>query len=446
MHSAKLTLTKFLPVFIVACGWQHAVYSQENSPYSRYGLGDIIPKSNIVSRGMGGIAGGISDYQSINFINPASYGNLKATIFDIGFEADRRTLKSTNPAARFSATNAVISYLQLGFPIKMKKANKKDIFWAMNIGLRPVSKINYKITKQERLPGVDSLGTIYEGSGGMSQAYLGTAISIKHFNIGVNGGYMFGNKDYSTRLTFLNDTVSYAQSNTQTKTNFGGLFINGGIQYDFRLKNKKTKKESIIRFGAYGNLKQTLTASKDEIVETVQYDAAGNKVRIDSVYENNIKGNVVYPATVGFGVSYQTLNWLFGADFETTKWQDYRFYNQTDLVQNSWKIRVGTEYFPLKDNTSFKKYFSFVKYRFGFYYGPDYIRVNNSLPEYGFSFGAGFPLKLRKSYYETQTSMLNTAIEFGSRGDKKSNLRESTLRISVGLSLSDLWFIGQKYQ
>ncbi|MEP7141519.1 MAG: hypothetical protein ABI707_01555 [Ferruginibacter sp.] len=446
MHLAKLTIFKFLPVLIVACGLQHAVYSQENSPYSRIGLGDVVPKSNIVSRGMGGIAAGVSDYQSINFINPASYANLKATIFDIGFEADRRTLKSINPPARFSATNATISYLQLGFPIKMAKANKKDIFWGMNMGLRPVSKINYKITKRERLQGIDSLGTIFEGSGGLNEAYFGTAISIKHFSVGVNGGYMFGNKDYSTRLTFLNDTVQYAQSNTESKSNFGGLFINGGIQYDLVIKNKKNKRQSILRFGAYGNLKQTMSASKDEIVETILFDAAGNKLRVDSVFESNLKGNVIYPATIGAGVSYQTLNWLFGADYETTKWNDYRFYDSADHVQNSWKIRVGTEYYPLKDNTSYKKYFSFVKYRFGFYYGNDYVKVINSLPEYGFSFGAGFPLKLRKSYYETQTSMLNTAIEFGSRGNKQSNLRESTFRISVGLSLSDLWFGRQKYQ
>jgi len=129
MHSAKLTMTKFLPVFLIALCLQHGVYAQENSPYSRYGLGDIIPKSSIVSRGMGGIAAGISDYQNVNFINPASYANLKATVFDIGFEIDRRTLKSINPPARFSATNATISYLQLGIPLKMKKANKKDIFW-----------------------------------------------------------------------------------------------------------------------------------------------------------------------------------------------------------------------------------------------------------------------------------------------------------------------------
>lgn len=431
---------------MVACGLQQAVFAQENSPYSRYGLGDIVPKANIVSRGMGGIAAGYSDYQSINFINPASYSNLRTTIFELGVEADTRVLKSLSPAARYSATNAVISYLQLGFPIKMKNANKKNIFWAMNLGLRPVTKINYKISQSVRLPGLDSVGKIFEGSGGTNQAYLGTAVSIKHFSIGVNGGYMFGNKDYSTQLNFINDSVQYARSNNQTNSNFAGLFINGGIQYEHRMQNKKTNQESVLRFGAYGNLKQSMSASRDAVAETVLFDGSGNKFRIDSVYEKNTTGTVIYPASLGVGVTYQTLNWLFGADFETTEWQHYRFFDQTESVQKSWKFRVGTEYFPLKNNTPFKKYFSFVKYRFGFYYGPDYVKLTNSLPEYGFSFGAAFPLKLRKGYYETQSSILNAAVEFGSRGDSKSNLRESTVRICVGFSLSDIWFGRAKYQ
>ena len=92
---------------------------------------------------MGGIAAGFSDYQSVNFINPASYGNLRATIFHVGGEVDTRTLKSKNPPEKFSSTNTIISYVQLALPIKMKKANAKDIFWGMNIGLRPVSRINY---------------------------------------------------------------------------------------------------------------------------------------------------------------------------------------------------------------------------------------------------------------------------------------------------------------
>lgn len=67
------------------------------------------------------------------------------------------------------------------------------------------------------------------------------------------------------------------------------------------------------------------------------------------------------------------------------------------------------------------------------------------MPEYGITFGAGFPLKLRKSYFETQTSILNTAIEFGGRGNKNSSIKENILRISFGLQLSDIWFRRAKY-
>ena len=121
MHLARQTITKILPVLIVACVLKHEVFAQENSPYSRYGLGDIVPKANIVSRGMGGIAAGYSDYQSVNFINPASYSNLKTTIFEFAVETDTRTLKSLSPAARYTSTNTIISYIQLGFPIKLNR-------------------------------------------------------------------------------------------------------------------------------------------------------------------------------------------------------------------------------------------------------------------------------------------------------------------------------------
>ena len=434
-----------------------SVAAQENSPYSRYGLGDITPNHNIVTRGMGGIAAGYADFQSINFINPASYGSLgyvdpavvksnpnyqRSTIFDIGAEIDSRTLKSTSPLSKFSSTNLSISYLQLGFPIKMKKANRKGIFMGANLGLKPVSKINYKIARFDRLQGIDSLATIYEGSGGLNEVYSGVGIRIKNLSLGFNFGYAFGNKDYSSKLTFLNDTAHYYSSNSSNKTHFGGTFFNAGMQYEIKLKSK-----AVLRLGAYGSLKQTLKGSQDIVRETNTTDANGGDIRIDSVFESNVKGNVVRPSTYGVGFTYADSagHWSFGADYEATRWQDYSFYGQPDLVANNWKIRAGVDYFPASYNTPIKKYFSFVHYRFGFNYGPDYVKINNNLPEYGFTFGAGFPLKLRRSFFETQSSMLNTAIEIGSRGDKKSNIRESTIRVSIGLSLGDLWFRRYKY-
>lgn len=100
-------------------------FSQENSPYSRYGIGNLIPGGNILNKGMGGISAGIADPATVNFINPASYSNLIYTTLDIGAQADSRTLKSENPQGKFTANNAIISYLQLGIPLL--NGNKKAI-------------------------------------------------------------------------------------------------------------------------------------------------------------------------------------------------------------------------------------------------------------------------------------------------------------------------------
>ncbi len=448
-----MRLTGFVLTLLICT----AASAQENSPYSRYGLGDLVPNQNIANRGIGGVSAGYSSRQSVNFVNPASYGNLSfggSSIFDFGIEADTRTLKSINPNSKFSSTNLIISYMQLGLPIKLKKANKKGIFLGMDLGLRPVSRINYKIANLERRSDLhDSLATIYEGSGGVSEAMFGLGLRIKKFNIGANSGYRFGNKTCSTKLDFINDTVAYYRSNSSSKSNFGGMFLNVGTQYEIQLKSRHKNgagvpyNAGVIRLGAYANLQQKMTGTEDITRETVSYDADGAMYRVDSVFSASQSGTVQTPLTWGAGFTYQDSagHWLFGLDYERTNWADYRYFGKQEQVKNNWKIRGGAEYFPASNNTPVKKYFSFVKYRAGFYYGPDYINVGSNIPEYGFSFGAGFPLKLRRSYYETQYSYLNTTIEFGSRGNNQSNLRESTFRISFGFSLGDLWFNRSKY-
>ena len=448
MHSAKLTMAKFLPVLFVACGFYTAAFAQENSPYSRYGLGDLAPNHNIFTRGMGGISAGVVDYQSINFVNPATLASLTNTIFDIGTEADFRTLKSTSPVKKFTSANTIFSYLQLGFPIATEKMRKKDISWGMSFGLKPVTKINYKIESRSRITAIDSAYTLYEGSGGLNQAFIGTGIKIKGLSFGINAGYMFGNKDYSTKRILLNDTVEYYKSNTANQTTLGGFFISGGLQYEVVLnKDKKKEVPKVLRFGAYGNLQQKLNAKRNDIVETFNYDANSATYRIDSVYEKkDVKGTVEYPSTLGFGFSYNDEHWMFGADYEMSNWSNYRYYGQADQVQNNWVVRAGGQYYPAKVGTSVKKYFNFVKYRAGFFYGPDYIKTNNSRPEYGFTLGTGMPLtSLQRISYTNEYVMLNTALEIGGRGDKKTNVRENMVRFSIGVSMNARWFRKLRY-
>lgn len=49
------------------------VSAQDNSPYSRFGIGDLTPSSHNLNRAMGGISAAYGDPVTINFNNPASY-------------------------------------------------------------------------------------------------------------------------------------------------------------------------------------------------------------------------------------------------------------------------------------------------------------------------------------------------------------------------------------
>src|SRR3990170_5019503 len=155
MSSASSIMCKKIKLLgilgMLATSMLHA--QTENSPYSRYGLGDQLPGQNIMSRGMGGVAAAYADVISVNFLNPASYSRLQRATFDFGVEVDSRTLKVIDPPRKFSSASPIISYLQLGIPLNPKRS------WGMNIGLRPVTRINYKVERKEQLGGIDSANT-----------------------------------------------------------------------------------------------------------------------------------------------------------------------------------------------------------------------------------------------------------------------------------------------
>jgi len=441
----KRTISIFSALFITTIA-----IAQENSPYSRYGMGDIVPNQNIVNRGMGGISAGYSDFQSINFMNPASLGGLRSTVFDLGADIDIRNLKSNTSPDKFQSVNTLISYLQIGFPVGSEKMIKKDRFWGVSFGLRPVTRINYKIQKDERTA-IDSMSTLYEGSGGISQANVSTGIKIKNFSAGLSTGYTFGSKDYSTQKSVVNDSVFHYPSNTAVKTRFGGVFLNAGMQYEITLKKNdvSVKNKPILRLGAYANFQQNLNARRDEVQETIAYDGNGGYISIDTVsFTSEVKGKVKMPATYGVGFTYAKNQLLFGADLELTNWENYRYYDQKDVLQNSYMFRAGAQYYPAKDNTPSSKYWSFVKYRAGVYFGNDYVKLDDkNRPNYGVTFGAGLPLtSLQRISYIREIVILNAGVEIGTRGNKQSqSLRENIMRFSLGISMNARWFFKPKY-
>ncbi len=450
MHSAKLTApVKQITLFIFVVFTYTFASAQDNSPYSRYGLGDIVPSQNMVSRGMGGITAGLIDSsgflpysQSINLNNPASLGSLNTTLFDFGAEIDIRNLKSNSSPEKFTAVNTIISYLQLGFPITPKRMAAKGNYWGISFGLRPETRVGYKIIAADRLVGIDSISTLFEGSGGLNRANFSTGIKFKRLSLGLSTGYSFGNRETSTKLGFNNDTVRYMQSNTLAQARFGGVFLNLGAQYAIRLQNK-----SVLRLGVTANLKQNLRAKRDNVNETFQYSNDGSVISIDTVnFSKDSPGTITLPASFTGGFTYTNDHWVYGADVEYSTWSQFRYFGAKDAVQDNVTVRMGAQYYPARINTPSNKYWSFVRYRAGFYYGNDYINLNSNRPAYGVTFGAGLPLTSFRRLRLGEFVTLNAGAEAGQHGNKSNlGIRETILRFNFGVAMTAAWFQRRKY-
>jgi hypothetical protein len=441
------------------------VSGQDNSPYSRYGIGDIVPSTHINTRAMGGISAGFSDYLSINFNNPATYSLFEANpearskklangraILDIGINLESRTLRETNPPKKFTAGNLLFSYVQVGVPLKKN--------WGLSFGLRPVSRVSYKIFRAERLKDpntglpIDSATTRFEGDGGSYLASAGTGIAIfrkkknwleESLSFGFNAGYLFGKKENSSRREFRNDSVQYFSANYQTQTNFGNINFNTGLHYRLPLK----KENMLFSVGIYGSWSQKLNATQDRVRETSIYDATLGDLRLDSVEDiRNVKGKIILPASVTAGFILQKYStykkeagWMVGVDFMYQNWDTYRFYDQVDSVKNKWELRIGGQFNPVPR----ENYFSRVAYRWGFVFGPDYLSLQQKLPQLGISMGFGLPVGNYNRLSPNQASVVNLSFEYIKRGNNDNLLRENLFRLSAGFSLSDIWFIKRKY-
>lgn len=405
--------------------------AQENSPYSRFGLGDMLPTQNILNRAMGGLTTAYSDVQSVNFSNPASYSSLKLTTYDVGLDFNNRKLKTSNALQTFSSNYLIPSYLNIGFPLSKKKN------WGMNIGLKPNSRINYDIVNRTILPGVDSVIYNYKGDGGTYQLFTGMGYGGKHLSVGFNVGYLFGTKQYSTQMVLLNDTVSYQKADFADTTRFGGLASTFGIQYQGKLN-----KDILYRFGATYTMKTSMSALRDISRNTFEFTSRGNML-LDSVYNlADQSGTIIAPGSFNIAAMLEKFEtWMVGIELNNNFGSQYRYYGLKDDVKDNWTLRVGGQYIP---SYLSKTYWSRVSYRVGFHYGSDYIAKGAAMNVTSFTFGLGLPV--RRNFYTNQYTNINTSIEIGSRGSKANSVRESLFRFSMGFNLSDIWFSKRQYQ
>lgn len=428
MLKNKITASLFI-LFSLALAPQ-LLQAQENSAYTRYGIGELKSKSFAELRGSGEISAAFNSATDYDINNPASLAFLKLTTFQFGGFANVLWVKTKSQQSDYS--NSSMDYLSLGFPVIKNR-------WGAAIGLSPVSRANYNAVQKFDAPSPAGVtANSFSGGGSFNQFYFANGLRVKNFSVGLNVSYLFGTISYINTMEFADTANAYNTLKQESRT-IGAVSMNGGVQYNLAIGKKYH-----LSFGVDGNLKTNLNTSRDVLFkrfvnENLSDGSVYQNIK-DTVYTTNgEKGNIVLPLQLDGGVIIKKEDKFFGGvQFHYGKWSDYRSFGESDSTANNWRISAGGEWIP--NSKSIDSYFDRVRYRLGAYYGTNYIRfAGSNFNQYGVTAGVGFPVR-------RSGSLLNITFDVGQSGNVKNNLiRQTYLRTTIGFSLSDVWFLKRKF-
>lgn len=402
------------------------------SPYSKFGVGNI--KSTLLPqlRAIGGVSTAVgkhSFFNNINMQNPASYATINSTTLDFGLTGSLTQLKNNNISE--TSFNGNVAHVALAFPVTKTSA--------LSFGILPYSELGYNFKSSTKIGNTTdnqkAVDYLYTGEGGLTKAYLGYGKQFgDHLRVGANVEYLFGNLIESRSTEFQNDPGSI-NSRIQDKNSIGGINFSYGAQYDIRLDNKT----SIIL--GYSGISNSKLNSKQERYVTQYNTINGSEgTALDTLFEvNNNQAKLKLPLVHNFGIALQKNDkWLIGMDYRMGKWSDFSIANVNQNLQDTYGFSLGGQFTP--DLTSISNYFKRVEYRMGLQYDKTYIQMNNQdVKQMAVTLGLGLPLSSfeRGTFYK-----MNITAELGQRGSLANGLlQERYVNFHLGFTLNDAkWF------
>lgn len=397
-----------------------------NSPYTRYGYGQLSDHNSAKNKAMGGIGYAVRDGLQLNLLNPASYSAVDSLtlLFEGGI-----TLQNTNfsnGTTKLNAKNSSFDYVAMQLRLRPKLG--------LTMGLLPFSNVGYNlssiVTDTEAVPNIIT----YSGDGGLQEAFLGLGYSpLKGLSIGANVSYIWGDINRSTALSFPNNTTfyGYEEINSLSVSDFKFDF---GAQYTHRL----TKKSALTLGLVYA---PAVKLSNDATLVTQQSTSSS----YISTTTKDIVADFGIGAKYGGGATYVYDNRLtVGLDYTLEKWSKERYLDDPNSFNDRQKIALGLEYLP---SYTGHNYLSVIKYRIGAYYSKPYykIKINDdngygSAKEYGVSAGLALPVPRVRSIINITAQYVRVS------GAGKNLLDENYMRVCIGLTFNERWFFKQKVE
>ncbi len=396
------------------------------SPYSRFGIGDMVNRSTGRSQAMGGLSAGLRSETHLNLLNPASLSAMDTTDFLFEMAGFDKVTNFATTDLQKTVNNMGFSYLALGFPVTK--------WWKASIGILPLSNVGYSMTATEMDPTIGAVNYNFQGSGGVSQFYISSAFSpIPYVSLGATFSYLFGQINHSRSIVLPADSLYFSTKAVQTAI-VGDINFSYGAQINLPLKN-----DYFATIG--GTFQGTSNLRAESRTTLISFGPGMTDTLIYSVNPNN---SVILPLGWASGFTFGKKNkFTAGFDYRTQNWSDSEFLGMKDSMANSHDYIVGLEFIP--NAYSLTRYLQRVHYRAGFRYTESFLQLRGSqLNDVGMTFGAGFPI-LDRNRRNTQ-STLNVILELGKRGTVQNDLiRETFGSLTLQLSLHDYWFIKPKY-
>lgn len=422
----------------IATLYASAQTNGSNSPYSRFGLGNLKDQSQGFNKSMSGVALGFRDGNRLNMQNPASYSSIDSLsfIFDVGLTLQNVNFKSQGNS--INAHNTTLDYINAGFRLCPGLG--------LSFGFIPFSSIGYNFSESKYLGEHFNSGSAitytnsYTGDGGLHEVYIGVGWNhIADLSIGANFGYVWGNYNQSITQTFYeNGTVTNTSNGLrrQIEADLSSYKIDFGLQYPIKIGNNNTLTPGI----TYG-IGHTINSP----AHYYNYVANGDTTKhtINQAFE--------LPTSFGAGMAWNYKNqWKVGMDVTHQRWGDChfpqiiddKFVSTTENYKNRTKIVIGGEFQPDRYHN---KYLRRVQYRIGASFATPYYKVNghNGPREYGISAGIGLPV----SNNINNRSVINIAFQWGKSVPGTSSLiTENYLRLNVGITFNERWFMKWKIQ
>jgi len=434
-------LTVFLLSFATSAVMAQVSTATTSSPYSRYGVGNIVQPWAPQNLAMGGVSvatNQINGYMNINFANPASYAFIGLTTIDVGMSSNFVTLSKTG-ATDQKNSNFTLSHVAFAFPVSKHSA--------LSFGLMPYSELGYRYTQTlSRGFGTTSpadtnvVNYIYSGQGGLSKAYMGYGFNVgKHLSVGANVSYIFGSlKQFSS--TELPNLYGTYNSRQELDNSIGGVNYDFGLQYTIPVADDKR-----FTLGYSGSASTSINSQTNYIVTqyTTDFTTDEENNALDTlVRQKNPVVKLKLPSTNRFGFAYQyDRKFLIGADYTMSNWSSSTIGGVSQGLENSNSLSIGGQFNP--NSNSLHSYLDVVDYRLGAHFDKTYVVVNNqSINQTGITFGLGLPLIAKNgSFYK-----VNISGEVGQRGTLSNSLvKETYFNLHLSFMLNDRWFVKYKF-